>query len=450
MRHRFFRPAAALAVVLLAGCRPTGGEDPSALPGAATSFLATSVSAPTGGQGARTAASAPRDRAPAQIRGLYVNASTAGSPARLRELLDLAGRTEINTFVVDVKTEEGAHYPSALPLAREMAGSGAGGGDWLSPLVDTLHAHGLYAMARVVVFKDLRLSKAKPEWSIRTPAGGIWIDKAGNTWVSPWDREVWEYNLSIAEEAARAGFDEVQFDYVRFPEPYRSLPDQVHPEAEGADRSDAIAAFLNEAKRRLHPLGVVVAADVFGMSMNSADDVGIGQQWERISAVADHVLPMVYPSHYFPTHLPGVARPSRMPYETISVAVGMGVIRNDRLRAAGATPARIIPWLQAFDAPWVDADFPYGPEQARRQIEAVHDLGLEDWILWHPGSSYERYEPALQRRTGSRARLHEPPPSLVARMDRYEGWGMREARARAVGSGGPEAPAPPTASSNTD
>ena len=113
----------------------------------------------------------------------------------------------------------------------------------LKAFVDTLHAHQIYAVARVVVFKDPVLSKAKPDWSIRQPNGSLWVDKAGNTWVSSWDKEVWDYNLDISEEVARAGFDEIQFDYVRFPEPYKSLPAQVHPEAQG-DRTDAIAAFL--------------------------------------------------------------------------------------------------------------------------------------------------------------------------------------------------------------
>jgi hypothetical protein len=373
----------------------------------------------------------PREGAPAQIRGLYLTAHTAGSPERLGELLDLAGRTEINAFVVDVKTGSGIHYPSTVPLARELTRLGDVAIEELEALVDTLQAHDIYAIARVVTFKDPVLAKARPEWSIQTPGGDLWVDKAGNTWVSAWDERVWDYNLDIAEEAAQAGFDEIQFDYVRFPEPYQSLPRQVHPEAEG-ERTDAIAAFLSEAKRRLHPLGVTVTADVFGMAMNDAGDVGIGQQWERLSAVADHLLPMVYPSHYFPTHLPGVSQPNRMPRKTISTAVGMGVIRNDRLREAGATPARIVPWLQAFDAPWVDKDFPYGPEQARAQIEAVYEVGLEDWIFWHPGSRYAQVAAAFEPETEPRARPYDAPESLVGRMDRYEEWGMREARERAL------------------
>ncbi|CAN5753923.1 hypothetical protein BH23GEM6_BH23GEM6_13260 [soil metagenome] len=367
---------------------------------------------------------------PSQIRGLYLTAYTAGSAERFPELLALARSTEINTFVVDVKTEQGVHFPSELPLARELRRPGHVPITNLARLVATMHENGLYSIARIVVFKDPILVAARPDWSILRADGRPWIDREGNRWVSPWDDRVWEFNLALAEEAARAGFREIQFDYVRFPEAYPSLPKQVHPRENG-DRTDAIASFLTEARRRLDPLGVIVSADVFGMSMNDAGDVGIGHQWERLASAIDHILPMAYPSHYTPTHLPGVARPNRMPYETLVTALGMAVIRNDRLREAGLPAARIIPWLQAFDAPWVDRNYPYGVEQIRAQIQAVHDVGLEDWILWDPGVRYERIAEAFAAETLPRARPYERSSSLIGRMDRYEGWGMRDERARA-------------------
>lgn len=361
----------------------------------------------------------PRDRAPKQIRGLYLTAYTVGSAKRRPELLDLAKRTEINTFVFDLKTENGIHFRSEMPLAQELEQAGHVPIRDLKALVDTLHAHDLYAIGRIVVFKDPVLSKARPAWSIQNPRGGTWKDKAGYTWVSAWDPAVWEYNLDIAEEAARAGVDEIQFDYVRFPEQYRSLPTQVHPHARG-DRTEAIRGFLTEARKRLQPHGVVIGADVFGLSMNESKDVGIGQQWEAISSVTDHILPMVYPSHYFPTHLRGVPRPNRMPYETVYNSVGMGVIRNARMEKQGVRPARIIPWLQAFDAPWVDRDFPYGPEQIQAQIRAVHDLGLEDWIFWDPHVRYERVAAGFAPQTEARARPFNAPRDLVTTVDRFE------------------------------
>jgi hypothetical protein len=420
LRRRF----ALAPVLLVAACGQISAEaENAAMAAAGSSFLADAAVAQQPGADAAQAPApprAPRDAAPAVIRGIYVNAYVAGSPARLGKLLDLAATTEINTFVVDVKDEDGIRYRSEYPLAMEVTHRKSIPVADLRALVDTLHAHGLHSVARVVVFKDRRLSGTKPEWSILTPDGGLWRDREGVSWVSPWNPEVWEYNIRVAEEAARAGFREVQFDYVRFPEAYRSLPPQVHPHARG-ERTDAIAGFLAEARRRLHPLGASVSADVFGLSMNEAGDVGIGQQWEEIAGVVDHVLPMVYPSHYFPTHLRGVPRPNRMPYETVQRSVGMGVIRNERLQAAGtARPARIVPWLQAFDAPWVDRTYPYGPEQLRAQTRAVYDLGLEDWILWHPGSRYDQVAAGLEPSDARRARSFVPSDDLVASVDGFE------------------------------
>jgi len=370
-----------------------------------------------------------RQSAPAQIRGIYLNAYAAGSARRLPALLALADTTELNTFVVDVKDEKGIHYRSQLELPTSLAQPGEQTIRNISAFVDTLHAHGIHAVARIVVFKDPILSKAKPEWSIRTPDGELWMDKAGNTWVSAWEPAVWDYNISIAEEAARAGFDEIQFDYIRFPEPYASLPEQVHPKAKGT-RTEAIVAFLDQARERLHPLSVIVAADVFGLSPNDGRDINIGQQWEDMLAAADHVLPMVYPSHYLPTHLPGVKTPNRMPYETVYRSVGAGMVRAERLADAGVTTARVVPWLQAFDAPWVDREYSYGPEQAKAQIDALYDVGVGDWIFWHPGSRYEHLSAAFDRELGPRAKAFEPPQHLLDFADRIDAAGARAARER--------------------
>ena len=375
------------------------------------------------------AATATKAGAPAQIRGIYLNAY-AISKTRLPALLALADSTEINTFVVDVKDEKGMRYRTALPLQKQI------GGEITIPdleaLVDTLKAHGIWTSARIVVFKDPMLSSAKPEWSIRNPSGGLWRDKAGNSWVSAWDPNVWEYNIQIAEEVIKAGFDEVQFDYVRFPEPFPSLPKQIHAQAKG-DRTDAIVAFLNKARPRIHALGGILAADLFGLSPNDPADVQIGQQWELILVATDHVLPMTYPSHYLPTHLKGVPKPNAMPYETIVHSVGMGVIRAQRLRDGGAKTARIIPWLQGFSAPWVTRNYPYGAEQAAAQIKGVYDTGLEDWVFWHPGSKYELVAAAFEKgEAKSRAKQVAPRPEMLAQLELTERMGSRAARERVL------------------
>ena len=432
MQTSRLHPMALLAsFLLLAGC---GGSD--AEPGAAAAG-GDSAAVAAGGQEQTAASAAPaRDvmsKVPSPLRGIYLNAYAAGSRTRLPKLIQMANDSEVNAFVIDWKDEKGIHYVgSEVALANELAQPGELTLKDPKALLDTLRANNIYTIARIVIFKDPILSKAHPDWSVQKAGGGLWADKAGNTWVSPWDERVWDYNIAIAEEAAKAGFDMIQFDYVRFAEPYKSLPAQVHPRAKG-DRTDAIAAFLNRAKQRLHPLGVPVTADVFGLTPNTPDDLDIGQQWETISATADVIKPMVYPSHYFPTHLRGVPRPNRMPYETVFQSVGMAVVRNQRLKDAGVPrPARIVPWLQAFNAPWVDKNYPYGPEQLRAQTKAVYDLGLEDWILWNPGSRYEQVAAGFDRTLQTHRRSYNPPEVVVSAVARMEKQGVMAAREKAA------------------
>ena len=433
--HRFAGSIALVAAVVLAGCDDTTTRGASAEPADTTLAAAQPIDTTPMPAGTATRPAefpSATGRAPAQIRGLYLNAYAAGSRARLAKLIAIADSTEINTFVVDVKDENGIHYPSEIELARQLAKPGEITIRNLKAFVDTLHAHDIYAIARIVVFKDPILSKSRPEWSIRRPDGSLWQDKAGNTWVSAWDPNVWDYNIQIAEEAARAGFDEIQFDYVRFPEPFPSLPKQVHPNEKG-DRTDAIVAFLERARPRIHAHGAIMAADVFGLSPNDPKDVQIGQQWERLLTATDHILPMVYPSHYLPTHLRGVPTPNKMPYETVFNSIGIGMMRVEKLKAAGASrTARVIPWLQAFSAPWVNRDYDYGPDQAAAQIRAVYDTGLEDWIFWHPGSKYEQVMAAFSPTTQSAARPFTPTSIMAETVATLERAGLELARKLAI------------------
>lgn len=421
MKSRWFATFAVIATAAGA-CSNDGGSAQLASADSASS-TADSTATTTA-----NAAPAVTGKAPAVIRGIYLNAYAAGSRNRLAKLLAIADSTEINTFVIDVKDEKGMRYKTALDLQKQFSREVTIAN--LKAMVDTVEAHGVWTVARIVVFKDPELSQAKPDWSIRNPAGELWRDKAGNTWVSAWDPNVWEYNIAIAEEVLRAGFDEVQFDYIRFPEPFPSLPKQVHRHEKG-DRTDAIEAFIDVARPRIKALGGVLAVDVFGLSPNDPKDVNIGQQWERIMAKVDHILPMVYPSHYLPTHLKGISKPNQMPYETVFASVGMGVIRAGRLRNIGVSPARIIPWLQGFSAPWVTRDYPYGVEQADAQIRAVYAVGLEDWVFWHPGSKYEHLMAAFKKEEVSRAQKFDPPAALVAQVDLLEKMGGRAEREKA-------------------
>jgi hypothetical protein len=229
------------------------------------------------------------------VRGLYVNRFAAQSPRKMRTLIALADSTEINAFVIDIKDEFGTNYASVDTLVRRNAGR-AGVIPDLAALLDTLRAHHIMPIARIVVFKDSVAARLNPAWTIRKADGTIWRDKKGLAWVNPFDRALWEYDLRVAEEVARLGFREVQFDYIRFPEPYKSLPPQVFPGAGDGKKPVVLAEFLQAAHDRLQKLGVRTTADVFGLVTSVTGALEVGQQWERLAPAADVLLPMVYPT----------------------------------------------------------------------------------------------------------------------------------------------------------
>ncbi|MGZ8375981.1 MAG: putative glycoside hydrolase [Gemmatirosa sp.] len=237
----------------------------------------------------------------------------------MRDLVALADSTEINALVIDMKDEFGLNYRSETPAFAENAGETAKLRD-VRALTDSLRAHGILPIARLVVFKDSVTARVHPQWTIRRPDGAIWRDHKGLAWVDPHNRALWDYNIGVAEEMARLGFGEIQFDYIRFPEPYASLPRQVFPGDKGQSKPDAITEFLKVANARLDRLGVRTTADIFGLVTTVAGPLEVAQHWERLSPVTDVLLPMVYPSHY-PRGSLGVARPNAEPYQIVFRAI---------------------------------------------------------------------------------------------------------------------------------
>jgi len=323
------------------------------------------------------------------IRGLYVNRFAAQSPKKMRSLLALADSTEINAFVIDIKDEFGINYQTHDPLVARNAGR-AGTIPDLPALLDTLHAHHILPIARIVVFKDSVAARVNPQWTIRTADGSPWRDKKHLSWVNPYDRGLWSYDLHVSEEAARMGFAEIQFDYIRFPEPYKSLPDQVFPGADGRTKTDVLAEFLATAHARLSRLGVRTTADIFGLVTSVPGALEVGQQWEAIAQSVDVVLPMVYPSHY-PHGAFGVDRPNAEPQRIVFAAVSAAQRRDARLGLSGEC---VRPWLQAFTL----GSPRYGPAELTEQKQAVYEAGYQGWVLWNPGSQYDVFVPALEKK----------------------------------------------------
>jgi hypothetical protein len=340
---------------------------------------------------------------PDSLRALYVNGWAAGGRTRMRELIRIADETEINAFVVDIKESDTylTHDSTGIALAKEIGADTMPRSKWLPELVDTLIAHGIYPIARIVVFKDRMLAERKPELAIRHTDTSVWLDQKGKPWVNPYDRRVWDYNVAIAKEALDMGFSEVQWDYVRFPDVTEARRrTMAFPGANGVSREDNIAAFIRYSKEQLAEYQVPVTADVFGLATHVEGDVGIGQNWEKVISTADAVLPMVYPSHYF-GGVYGFSRPNAHPYEMVRISMQDAVERTRAVQRRGQKTGEIIPWLQAFTADYLHDGITYGASHVRQQIAATYDSGLKGWVLWNPGSKYDVYLPALRPADGS-------------------------------------------------
>ncbi len=320
------------------------------------------------------------------IKGLYVNAWAFGSQ-KLWQLVRLADETEINAFVIDVKDDTGCLlYPSAVPTAEQIGANRCVRAKDAQARLDTLNAHGIYPIARIVVAKDPLLAERKPRWSMRDrQTGGLWRDRIDIAWVDAYNDSVWIYAAQLAQEAVRMGFAEVQFDYVRFPdEPRERMATAIFPaHRAGQTQREAVRAHIQLLRDRLKPLGVPVTFDIFGLTASATGDLGIGQVWEDFANVADVVLPMVYPSHYYSGAF-GFAWPNGQPYRVVRSALSAALERSRPLSGS----AEIRPFLQAFT---LGRRLPrYTPFEIREQIRAAEDVGITSWVLWNPRSVYQR------------------------------------------------------------
>src|SRR5881275_1929849 len=323
----------------------------------------------------------------ANIKGLYVNAWAFGS-SKLWQLVRLADETEVNAFVIDVKDDTGCLlYPSSVPTAQQIGANKCVRAKDARARLDTLAAHGIYTIARIVVAKDPLLAERKPAWSVKErDTGGLWRDRINIAWVDAYNDSVWIYSAQLAAEAVRMGFQEVQFDYVRFPdEPRERMATAIFPSHKaGQTQREAVRNHITLLRNRLKPLGVPVTFDIFGLTASATTgDLGIGQVWEDFINVADVVLPMVYPSHYYRGAF-GLAWPNGQPYRVVHAALSDALQRSRPHPAA----AEIRPFLQAFT---LGRRLPrYSPTQIRDQIRAAEDLGITSWVLWNPRSVYQR------------------------------------------------------------
>ncbi|MFH2018755.1 MAG: putative glycoside hydrolase [bacterium] len=310
------------------------------------------------------------------VKGIYLTAYSASLTSKVDEIIDLTKKTELNAVVIDIKDYSGKIlYDSKVDLVNELQTDNNRIGN-VPKLIRKLHNNGIYVIARQTVFQDPILAKKKPEWAIKSKRGGIWRDYKGLSWVDPTNKEVWEYNLAITKEAISLGFDEINFDYMRFPSD-GNMSDVVYSES-GQKRYESMRDFYEFLSYELADEPAWTSIDMFGLVMEGEgeEDMNIGQRLADAVDNFDYICPMMYPSHYPSGHL-GLKNPADYPATVIinGMKKGMPWFENKR--------AELRPWLQAFNIGAV-----YGATKIRAEIDSVEKYSGAGWFLWNASNRY--------------------------------------------------------------
>jgi len=310
------------------------------------------------------------------IRGIHLSAWVSGSKEFRKTLTDLFNSTELNTVVIDIKEYEGQVYIDGVEIVNANNAYVEAIPD-LEKYISDLKEKGIYTIARIVVFRDNTLARKKPELAVKNPDHTIWTDKKGVAWLDPYNKNTWDYNINIAERAINIGFDEIQFDYIRFPSDGNTRNCRYSNKHHCANEaSNALVDFLKKANNRLKAKGAKISIDVFGLTTTSLDDMGIGQKIVELAEWVDYVCPMVYPSHYGKWNY-GIAEPNKEPYKVVHTALQGALKRISR--------EKLRPWLQDFSL-----GYKYGKDEVKAQIQACYDNKIDSWLLWNPRCIYTK------------------------------------------------------------
>ena len=319
-------------------------------------------------------------KTPEVVKAIYLSGWVAGTKSIRDKLVKIIDETELNAVVIDIKDSTGRiSFEIDDPLIEEI-GSVENRIANIRELTNLLHQKGIYIIGRISVFQDPFLSKLKPEWSIkRLSDGEVWKDKKGLSFLDPMNQNVRDYTTAIALGSYHLGFDEINFDYIRYPSD-GNMKDINYDLKEGETRADNIEDFFVNLSSKMKEIeNIPISADLFGLTTEVIDDMGIGQVWEKAIPHFDYVCPMVYPSHY-PASYNNFANPALYPYEVITRSLDSAIKKTE---AIGQSISKIRPWLQDFDLGAV-----YTKELVKEQIKATNDLGLSSWMLWDPSNKY--------------------------------------------------------------
>jgi hypothetical protein len=315
------------------------------------------------------------------IKAIYANLGVLGDQERWNRLLEIADTTEINAIVIDVK-QDTIYYDTQVPFFRNIEGMVTPVLD-LESILNQMHERGLYAIARMVVFKDPVVAAGRPDLAVHDEVnGGLWLDMNGTPWVNAFEPELWQANADLAVELANMGFDEVQYDYIRLPSDGDLRTADFKSDYSEASRRTAITSAVSLASEQMRGTGKQFSLDLFPIIALMGDDQGIGQTLQDLTPLADYISLMIYPSHYERGNIPVDGHPNDFPAETVTYTlqrteeITPGVMKKHR------------PWLQDFDYP-LEGYSEYGPAEVRAQIDAAEAMGVSGWILWNAAGEFQ-------------------------------------------------------------
>jgi len=323
---------------------------------------------------------------PKSVKALYMTSWVAGTKSLREHIVDLADSTEINSIVIDIKDYSGhVSFDTEMPLLQKIGSSENRILD-IREFIEMLHHKNIYVIGRITVFQDPYFATLHPELAVQKQSDRTtWKDYKKISYIDPGAKEMWEYIVALSKESYELGFDELNFDYIRFPSdgdmkdiyfPFSENKVNLNPKT---GKAEVMKSFFEYLHGNLENTGVVISADLFGMTMTNTDDLNIGQILEYAEPYFDYIAPMVYPSHYPPT-FNGYDNPNHYPYEIVKFSMDRGA---ERLIAASSSPLKLRPWLQDFDY-----GGNYDVEEVRAQIQATYDAGLTSWMLWDPSNKY--------------------------------------------------------------
>ena len=328
------------------------------------------------------------------VKGIYVTAYSVGYEEKFNKLVDYVDSNDLNAMVIDIKDDMGvvtADFNSEDSHIQENTEEYIPD---IEELMDVMEEKQIYPIARIVTFKDTLLANEQPEMSFTESDGSVWVASNGESFINPFLKQTWDYAVNVGIEAAKVGFKEVQFDYVRFPEGFEVWGDTLNYDmgdyadldmTDDEKRVQAITDFTAYAKEKLMPYGVDVSVDIFGYTASVVEASGIGQNFPQISENVDVISSMIYPSHWGTDYF-GIYKPDLYPYELVTEYMKV----ENELLATLDTPPISRPWLQDFTASYLGSGFyqTYGKSQVDAQVQALYDAGVNEFLLWNALNNY--------------------------------------------------------------